>query len=101
MEERCGSCNQCVDICPVNAFTGEAFLASDPREKRFDAGKCDRYFAAMKKKDAELAVCGLCLYVCPYGKQRNPETRIKEIENAVASLQVEEVPPIPGMVSGT
>ena len=73
MEERCGSCNECVEICPVNAFTGEAFLATEPREKRFDAGKCDRYFAAMKKKDPELAVCGLCLYVCPYGKQRNPE----------------------------
>ena len=73
MEERCGSCNQCVEICPVHAFTGEAFLASDPREKRFDAGKCDRYFAGMKKKDAELAVCGLCLYVCPYGQQRNSE----------------------------
>jgi len=68
MEERCGSCKQCVEVCPIHAFTGEAFLASDPREKRFDAGKCDRYFAAMKKKDAELAVCGLCLYVCPYGK---------------------------------
>lgn len=73
MEERCGSCNLCVEICPVHAFTGEAFLTSDPREKRFDAGKCDRNFAAMRKKDAELAVCGLCLYVCPYGQHRNPE----------------------------
>jgi epoxyqueuosine reductase len=73
MEERCGSCNQCVEICPVHAFTGEVFRASEPRERRYDASKCDRYFEAMKKKDAELAVCGLCLYVCPYGKQRNPE----------------------------
>jgi len=73
MEERCGSCNDCVDICPVNAFTGESFRATEPREKRFDAGRCDRNFAAMRKKDSELAVCGLCLYVCPYGKQRNPE----------------------------
>jgi epoxyqueuosine reductase len=71
MEERCGSCNQCVDVCPVHAFTGEPFRASEPREKRFDASKCDRYFEAMKKKDAELAVCGMCLYVCPYGKERN------------------------------
>jgi epoxyqueuosine reductase QueG len=69
MDERCGNCNLCVEICPVHAFTGEAFLASDPREKRFDARKCDRYFASKKKKDPELAVCGLCLYICPYGKQ--------------------------------
>jgi epoxyqueuosine reductase QueG len=71
MEERCGSCNECVMICPVHAFTGEAFRASEPRDKRYDASKCDRYFETMKEKDAELAVCGLCLYVCPYGKQRN------------------------------
>jgi epoxyqueuosine reductase len=73
MEERCGGCNECVEICPVHAFTGEVFRASEPRERRYDASKCDRYFIAMKRKDAELAVCGLCLYVCPYGKQRNPE----------------------------
>jgi len=73
VEERCGSCTQCVEICPVQAFTGEPFRASEPREKRYDASKCDRYFAAMKQKDAELAVCGLCLYVCPHGKQQNGE----------------------------
>jgi epoxyqueuosine reductase len=73
MEERCGTCNKCVEICPVHAFTGESFRASEPREKRYDASKCDRYFAAMREKDAEMAVCGLCLYVCPYGKQRNSE----------------------------
>ncbi|MFA5073086.1 MAG: 4Fe-4S double cluster binding domain-containing protein [Nitrospirota bacterium] len=73
LEERCGNCNQCVEICPVHAFMGKAFRAADPREVRYDAGKCDRYFQAMKKKDAELAVCGLCLYVCPHGKKRTSE----------------------------
>lgn len=66
----CGDCNQCVEICPVQAFTGEPFRASEPREKRYDAGKCDSYFAEMKEKDSELAVCGLCLYVCPHGKRQ-------------------------------
>jgi len=75
MEERCGSCSQCVEICPVHAFTGAAFRESEPRAIRYDASKCDRYFAAMRTKDAEMAVCGLCLYVCPYGKQRKPEQR--------------------------
>jgi epoxyqueuosine reductase QueG len=75
MEERCGGCRLCVEICPVHAFTGAAFHESEPREKRYDAGKCDRYFGAMREKDAEMAVCGMCLYVCPFGKQRNPEQR--------------------------
>ncbi len=69
MEERCGTCAECVVICPVKAFNGQPFRENEPREVRYDAGKCDRYFAQMKKKDAELAVCGLCLYICPYGRQ--------------------------------
>jgi epoxyqueuosine reductase len=71
MEERCGVCQQCVEICPVQAFTGQPFRAQEPRESRFDAGRCDRYFAEMKAIDPEAAVCGLCLYVCPYGRRRS------------------------------
>ena len=69
MKEQCGSCNLCVEACPVHAFTGKSFCESDPREKRYDAGKCDQYFAMMKKTDPEMAVCGMCLYVCPYGQK--------------------------------
>ena len=69
MDERCGDCEQCVEICPVNAFTGRPFRQEEPREVRYDASKCDRYFAKMREKDAEVAVCGLCLYVCPYGRR--------------------------------
>jgi len=67
--ERCGDCHECVDICPVGGFTGQPFRAEEPRAARFDASKCDRYFSKMKEKDAETAVCGLCLYTCPYGRQ--------------------------------
>jgi epoxyqueuosine reductase len=71
LEERCGSCRLCVDICPVHAFTGTSFRPSEPRGKRYDAGKCERYFAEMRENDDGLAVCGLCLYVCPHGKQQD------------------------------
>ena len=69
MEDRCGGCRQCVDICPVQAFTGQPFRAGEPRAARYDAHKCDRYFEEMKIRDVESAVCGLCLYVCPYGRR--------------------------------
>nr|WP_319540762.1 4Fe-4S double cluster binding domain-containing protein [uncultured Methanospirillum sp.] len=68
MKERCGSCQECVDACPVHAFTGESFREEDPRETRFDAGKCDRYFASLREQGKE-AVCGMCVYACPYGKR--------------------------------
>jgi len=69
LDERCGACTRCVEICPVQAFTGEPFRADEPREKRYDAAKCDRYFKDMQSRDIETAVCGLCLYVCPYGQR--------------------------------
>lgn len=65
-EERCGDCTRCVDICPVRAFTGRPFVADEPREARYDAGKCEKYFDGMKRK-GEIGVCGMCLYICPYG----------------------------------
>jgi epoxyqueuosine reductase QueG len=68
MEERCGTCVQCVEVCPVKAFTGRPFREDESREARYDASKCDRYFARMEEQD-EVAVCGLCLYICPQGRQ--------------------------------
>ncbi len=69
LDNRCGDCHECVDICPVRSFTGQPFRAEEPRAARFDAGKCDQYFSNMEEKDPETAVCGLCLYTCPYGRQ--------------------------------
>jgi len=67
MPQACGECRECVDICPVNAYTGQAFRPEDPREVRFDAHKCRRYFVELEETTG-LDVCGLCLYVCPNGR---------------------------------
>jgi epoxyqueuosine reductase QueG len=67
VDERCGTCQQCVEICPVGAFTGQPFRAGEPREVRYAAHKCEQYFAEMEET-AGVAVCGLCLYVCPHGR---------------------------------
>jgi epoxyqueuosine reductase len=69
MEPRCGDCTACVDICPAQAFTGRTFRADEPREARFDAAACDRYFKEQEKKQG-VAVCGLCLWVCPHGRKK-------------------------------
>ncbi len=66
MNERCGECIDCVDICPVKAFTGQPFRENESRELRYDARKCDNYFSSMRS-EGKIDVCGMCLYVCPYG----------------------------------
>lgn len=68
MEEQCGDCTECVDICPRKAFTGKSFKIHESREARYDARNCEKYFIEMKNK-GQISVCGLCLYVCPYGRK--------------------------------
>ena len=70
MTERCGQCRECVEICPVHAFTGRSYRDDESRESRYNAALCDRYFASLREKDPELAICGMCLYVCPHGRKR-------------------------------
>ena len=65
MEQRCGKCTQCTDACPKKAFTGRAFRED---EARFDAAACDQYFREMENSRG-IAVCGMCLYICPYGRK--------------------------------
>jgi epoxyqueuosine reductase QueG len=64
---RCGECKECLNACPVGAFTGRAFDQDEPREARFDARKCDGYFKDMEKQ-APKPVCGMCVYICPHGR---------------------------------
>jgi epoxyqueuosine reductase len=68
MEQKCGACPACVDICPRHAFNGRIFYKEEPREAHFDAVACDQYIREMEKKKS-VAVCGLCLYICPHGKK--------------------------------
>jgi len=72
-EEKCGDCAECVDICPVHAFTGRPFRAEEPRSARYDAGSCAKYFEDLEREGG-VRVCGLCLYVCPHGRSRPSET---------------------------
>jgi epoxyqueuosine reductase QueG len=68
MDVACGDCSECVDACPVSAFTGRALREDEPREARYDARKCEKYFREIEKLGRP-AVCGLCLYACPHGKK--------------------------------
>jgi epoxyqueuosine reductase QueG len=66
--EGCGSCLKCVDICPVEAFSGRAFTPGEPREARFDAEACDAHIDRLEKQTG-FKTCGLCVYVCPHGRR--------------------------------
>jgi len=69
MDQRCGKCHECVDACPVSAFTGRNFIESEPRDARFDARKCEKYYDERVEQGKE-EVCGVCLYTCPHGRKK-------------------------------
>ncbi|MBI5679596.1 MAG: epoxyqueuosine reductase [Methanobacterium sp.] len=68
LKVKCENCNACVEICPVNAFTGESFKENEPREVRYDAKKCEDYLYT-SKDHSQWKICGLCIYACPHGKK--------------------------------
>lgn len=68
MAERCGECQECVEICPQAAFTGRPFREDEPREARYDARKCERYMKKLEEMTG-YGVCGMCLFVCPQGRR--------------------------------
>ncbi len=67
LEERCGECQECVEICPVGAFTGRSFNKDEPREMRYDARKCESYHKDLEKTMG-VGLCGMCLFACPHGR---------------------------------
>jgi epoxyqueuosine reductase len=68
--EKCNNCRKCVSVCPAKAFTGVPFTPSEPREVRFNAHRCKSYRKEQEKKLGEGFLCGLCVYVCPFGRPR-------------------------------
>ena len=70
--ERCSECKACVDRCPVGAFSGAEFDPSQPREARFNAHLCREYGRNREEKLGE-GLCGLCVFICPYGRPNGPK----------------------------
>lgn len=74
-EQQCGDCRECVDICPVRAFTGKPFRKSESREARFDARRCTKYLEAIKKNSELRHVVSASTFVPMVGRRLRQQTR--------------------------
>ncbi|MBN2837035.1 MAG: epoxyqueuosine reductase [Candidatus Delongbacteria bacterium] len=68
VEQKCKNCTECMKICPAQAIKGVNYELGRHREDRFDFSKCQAYFEQLKEK-YKWNVCGMCLYICPFGKK--------------------------------
>jgi len=89
IENGCGDCRICVESCPTKALKYSGFLTRPKtREEILDPAKCNMQLNKNKERfasnppTAEVAVtvCGICIKVCPIGK--NPTDRHKNIERS-------------------
>jgi epoxyqueuosine reductase len=69
LSDRCGDCQRCVQACPPRAFTGRPFDPREPREARFDVHRCQEYRRHLRDEVTGVRTCGMCVYVCPYGRK--------------------------------
>jgi epoxyqueuosine reductase QueG len=63
----CGRCTKCVDACPADALTGNAWYPGLPREDILNVIACDQWKKENYFQYHNGHNCGICSAVCPYG----------------------------------
>jgi epoxyqueuosine reductase len=67
LDEMCRDCDECVKGCPAHAFTGQPFDRPRPRSEMFAAEACYHY---LRERETLYRVCGMCVYICPFGRNK-------------------------------
>jgi epoxyqueuosine reductase QueG len=65
----CGACTMCKDNCPGGAINGVLWKTDTDRDALVDINKCMKTMTAElgeKGMDAEHAICGKCIAICPF-----------------------------------
>lgn len=68
-ESKCGSCNRCIDICPHKVLKGKEWSLDALRDDLIDYHLCNQKRSTYIEKHGRKNACGLCMVVCPYGKE--------------------------------
>lgn len=64
----CKDCNLCTLSCPAMAITGREWAPGEENSEIIDAKACSDYMKRAFQHIGRGAVCGICMRVCPYGR---------------------------------
>jgi epoxyqueuosine reductase QueG len=65
----CGGCTLCAAYCPSKAITGAEWSRSSPFVELVRLGACRSHKATKRATDGK-PNCGLCINICPYGREK-------------------------------
>ncbi|UCG78383.1 MAG: epoxyqueuosine reductase [Nitrospirota bacterium] len=69
-ESLCGNCRLCVEHCPSKAITGDTWSRKEPFPELIMTERC-RSYKENSKAVNDKPNCGLCINICPYGRNGN------------------------------
>ena len=70
MVSRCGACELCKNICPAHAIKGVTWQEGQDISARLNVTDCQEHLWQTRHSFGK-EICGLCIAVCPYGRDRN------------------------------
>jgi len=78
----CGSCFECIDLCPAHAITGRDWEAGVPREFLLDAFSCRDTAGRLTLQNfgMKVLICGRCIVACPWTKKYLEKAVDKKVE---------------------
>ncbi len=73
----CGDCKLCMTYCPSQAITGAEWSRSSPFVELVRLDAC-RSHKENKRATYGKPNCGLCINICPYGRENKHDARISK-----------------------
>ena len=79
LENRCGTCQQCIDACPTSAIVSDKVIDCRQCIVKYTVSRSEEFPCFIKdaiKKAGYIYGCDICQDVCPHNKKRQTEEKI-------------------------
>jgi epoxyqueuosine reductase len=86
----CGDCTLCVEHCPSGAITGAEWSREEPFPELLLAKRCTAHKEGARSVSGR-PNCGLCITICPYGRDRGAPQGTAKPARALRPLRAKKI----------